>query len=269
MDIEFPALPAYEAAWAPIVWTPTLGSEEKLLIGLVGKFNNHFFAKRVVPDSTLGILYKSKKKNAIDILDTTIRLLNSQKEERIEDVEFPFTGFQLGEVNETFCDDEDDLIDQAIKFSFSLTTPEEYFQWRERENLSRVQSNRRRFISAVKRQVTRARKELRGCFEVQHQFNDYSINYDFFSDRLVSQLGVIRENTASEDTGTLRRLILDLCDAQSFNNHRVLLIQEDFSSQKERSKALNAVDSMSMKYDIEMRVVKEINEASSFVLDAS
>lgn len=69
MDIEFPALPAYEAAWAPIVWTPTLGSEEKLLIGLVGKFNNHFFAKRVVPDSTLGILYKSKKKNAIDILD--------------------------------------------------------------------------------------------------------------------------------------------------------------------------------------------------------
>ena len=78
-----------------------------------------------------------------------------------------------------------------------------------------------------------------------------------------------RENTASEDTGTLRRLILDLCDAQSFNNHRVLLIQEDFSSQKERSKALNAVDSMSMKYDIEMRVVKEINEASSFVLDAS
>lgn len=269
MNIRFPNLPAYEAIWAPIIWTPTLGSEEKLLIGLVGKFNNHFFAKRIVPDSTLGILYKSKRKNAVDILDTTIRLLNSQKEGRVEDIEFPFTGFRLGEVKETFCDDEDDLIDQAIKFNFSLTTPDEYFQWRERERLSRVQSNRRKFISAVKRQVTCTRQDLQVYFEVRHQFHDYCINYDFFSNRLVSQLGVIREHTALDDTGTLRRLILDLCDAQSINNHRVLLVQEEFSSSKERTKALSAVDSMSKKYDIEMKVVKEISEASDFVLEAS
>lgn len=267
MNISFPQLPKNFAKWSPLVWRPVCGSEDALLVGVAGQVGENFFVERIIPDNVLSLLYRTKKLHAASIIDFTIDCLMKQTAQDISKLELPISGFSFGEVMKTYCDDKQDLLEQAIKLKSSLITYEEYLAWTHQRQ-PRL-DKRKRFIKDVKQLVVNEHSELERSFNVQQDINGFNIDYNFFSSQLVSQIGVLREKQLSNDSGNLRKFLLDLLDANDFCHPRqtLLLVQEDFYSNQLRAKTIDSFSAMAKSRGIRFETVFHPNEGKEVLID--
>lgn len=133
MKIPFPNLPKYQARWIPVLFTPVTCGEDILFVGICGEFNHTKFAERILPDETLKRLFP-KSPQAQEFIDFVIDNLNKNGDFRTDAL--ILQGFSLGRRSDTYCDGKLDLIEQAIKFSSSFVSFEEYLSWKESKVLS-------------------------------------------------------------------------------------------------------------------------------------
>lgn len=126
MKIPFPNLPKYQARWIPVLFTPVTCGEDVLFVGICGEFNNTKFAERILPDETLNRLFPVSPQ-AQEFIDFVIGALNKSGDFSADGL--ILSGFKLGRPFDTYCDTKLDLIEQAIKFSSSFVTFEEYLAW--------------------------------------------------------------------------------------------------------------------------------------------
>lgn len=126
MKIPFPSLPKYQARWIPVLFTPVTCGEDVLFVGICGEFNNTKFAERILPDETLNRLFPVSPQ-AQEFIDFVIGALNKSGDFSADGL--ILSGFKLGRPFDTYCDTKLDLIEQAIKFSSSFVTFEEYLAW--------------------------------------------------------------------------------------------------------------------------------------------
>ncbi|WP_417150181.1 hypothetical protein, partial [Parasutterella excrementihominis] len=127
MKIPFPSLPKYQARWIPVLFTPVTCGEDVLFVGICGEFSNTKFAERILPDETLKRLFPASPQ-AQEFIDFVIDALNKSGDFSADGL--ILSGFKLGRPFDTYCDTKLDLIEQAIKFSSSFVTFEEYLSWK-------------------------------------------------------------------------------------------------------------------------------------------
>lgn len=266
MNINFPQLPLNFAKWSPLIWHPICGSEDALLVGIAGQIGESFFAERIIPDNVLSLLYRTKKLRAASIIDFTVDCLKKQNTHDISKLNLPISGFTLGEVVETYCDDKQDLLEQAIKLKSSLITYEEYVAWTERQIFR--SDKRKKFVKDIKELVVNEHAELEKSFNVQKDINGFDIDYNFFSPQLVSQIGVLREKHLSNDSGNLRKFVLDLLDANDLWKpyKSLLLVQEDFCDDKLRAKTIDTFNTMAKNRGIRFETVSHPEEGKEVLL---
>lgn len=267
MNINFPQLPLNFAKWSPLIWHPVCGSEDALLVGIAGQIGESFFAERIIPDNVLSLLYRTKKLRAASIIDFTVDCLNKQNAQDISKLKLPISGFTLGEIVETYCDNKQDLLEQAIKLKSSLITYEEYTAWIKRQIFR--SDKRKKFIKDVKQLVVNEHAELEKSFNVQKAINGFDIDYNFFSSQLVSQIGVLREKHLFNDSSNLRKFVLDLLDANDLWHpcKTLLLVQEDFYNKKLRGKTIDAFNAMARNRGIRFETVSQPTEGKEVLLD--
>lgn len=126
MKIPFPSLPKYQARWIPVLFTPVTCGEDVLFVGICGEFNSTKFAERILPDETLKRLFPASPQ-AQEFIDFVIDALNKNGDFSADGL--ILSGFKLGCPFDTYCETKLDLIEQAIKFSSSFVTFEEYLAW--------------------------------------------------------------------------------------------------------------------------------------------
>lgn len=264
MIIPFPRLPKYPASWSPVLWTPVYGSEEALMVGIQGEIQGKRFVERIIPDRVLNILYRTQKKQAASIIDFVIDSLDKQASKAGEDLTMPLTGIRLGAQINTFCDDRLSLIEQAIKSQSSLTTFEEY------ESLFAASSSRngtrKAFVGDIRELVISERADLEDNFNVKKNISGFEVDYSFCSKKLISQMGVLRQERIKNDTDILRRYVLDLMDASEIMSNSLLLIQESFYDNNTRAKSLDAFNTLAKRRNIRFESVKNPEEGKEVIL---
>lgn len=172
----------------------------------------------------------------------------------------------MGEEIETYCDDKLDLLEQAIKLKSSLITFEEYCLW---DQKTKRVDKRKSFIKDVKDLVVSERSELEKRFNIQRSINGFDVDYSFFSSKLVSQMGVLREKQLGNDSGNLRKYLLDLLDANDLWNPRksLLLVQEEFFDKKLRAQTVDSFNAMAKKRNIQFELVSLPDQGKEVIIE--
>lgn len=162
-NLNFPELPENQASWAPLLWTPVLGSEERFMIGVVAEYKEKVTVHQILPNKILKVLYPRKNQEARSIIDFVIDVLNKQEVSEIDSLVHPISGISTGRKYRTFCDDLEDLIEQAIMDQSSLISPEEYRRISNIETKNKVQPLQK-FRREVKNIVTSKNSNLENFF---------------------------------------------------------------------------------------------------------
>ena len=264
MIIPFPQLPKYEASWSPVLWTPVYGSEEALMVGVQGEIQGERFVERIIPDRVLSVLCRSQKKQAASIIDFVIDSLNKQASKTDEELIMPLTGVRLGAQINTFCDDRLSLIEQAIMSQSGLTTFEEYEN--SLASSSSKNGSRKAFVGGIKELVISERADLEENFNVKKNVSGFDVVYSFYSKKLISQMGVLREDRIKNDTDILRRYVLDLMDARENMSNSLLLIQESFYDNNTRARSLDAFNTLARRRNIRFESVTNPEEGKEVIL---
>lgn len=126
MNLKFPDLPDFKASWAPLLWTPVVGSQERFMIGVITLFQGAVSVKPILSDRILESLYRKNNRQVKSLIDFSINALNDQAVSSIQELVAPITGLKIGKEYQTFCDGLDDLVEQAIMDQSSLVSPEDY-----------------------------------------------------------------------------------------------------------------------------------------------
>ena len=192
MNLKFPDLPDFKASWAPLLWTPVVGSQERFMIGVITLFQGAVSVKPILSDRILESLYRKNNRQVKSLIDFSINALNDQAVSSIQELVAPITGLKIGKEYQTFCDGLDDLVEQAIP--------------QKNKRIQLVKEFRRN----VKDNAIKTHPELCNYFDQQYRIGEYTAKYDFLSDRFICQYGLLREFSLTEDLNTAKQRLLDL-----------------------------------------------------------
>ena len=209
MNLKFPDLPDFKASWAPLLWTPVVGSQERFMIGVITLFQGAVSVKPILSDRILESLYRKNNRQVKSLIDFSINALNDQAVSSIQELVAPITGLKIGKEYQTFCDGLDDLVEQAIMDQSSLVSPEDYRKFKIPQKNKRIQLVKE-FRRNVKDNAIKTHPELCNYIDQQYRIGEYTAKYDFLSDRFICQYGLLREFSLTEDLNTAKQRLLDL-----------------------------------------------------------
>ncbi len=259
-NLNFPELPENQASWAPLLWTPVLGSEERFMIGVVAEYKEKVTVHQILPNKILKVLYPRKNQEARSIIDFVIDVLNKQEVSEIDSLVHPISGISTGRKYRTFCDDLEDLIEQAIMDQSSLISPEEYRRISNIETKNKVQPLQK-FRREVKNIVTSKNSNLENFFEKDLFYQNFSIRYDFLSPNFVCQFGILKEESKGDNINSLKQRLFDLNLCEK-NKKRCVIADCPASISYE-----NAVYSMAKTMDVSFFKANSSQDAADILLE--
>lgn len=114
--------------------------------------------------------------------------------------------------------------------------------------------------------VISERADLEENFNVKKNVSGFDVDYSFYSKKLISQMGVLREDRIKNDTDILRRYVLDLMDARENMSNSLLLIQESFYDNNTRARSLDAFNTLARRRNIRFESVTNPEEGKEVIL---
>lgn len=118
----------------------------------------------------------------------------------------------------------------------------------------------------IKELVISERADLEDNFNVKKNVSGFDVDYSFYSKKLISQMGVLREDRIKNDTDILRRYVLDLMDARENMSNSLLLIQESFYDNNARARSLDAFNTLAKRRSIRFESVTNPEEGKEVIL---
>lgn len=122
------------------------------------------------------------------------------------------------------------------------------------------------FSEICKELVISERADLEDNFNVKKNVSGFDVDYSFYSKKLISQMGVLREDRIKNDTDILRRYVLDLMDARENMSNSLLLIQESFYDNNARARSLDAFNTLAKRRSIRFESVTNPEEGKEVIL---
>lgn len=261
MNLKFPDLPDFKASWAPLLWTPVVGSQERFMIGVVTLFEGAVSVKPILSDKILEALYRKNNRNIRSLIDFSITALNEQTVSSIQDLITPISGLKIGKEYQTYCDGIDDLVEQAIMDQSSLISPEDYRKFNAPQKSKKIQLVKE-FRRNVKDSAIKTQPELCNFFDQQYKIGEYTAKYDFLSERFICQYGLLREFSLVEDLNSAKQRLLDLTIFPHARSRSLILDCSLVDTSAE-----NAVNSMAKATDVKFIKTSSPEETADVLIE--
>lgn len=116
--------------WAPILWTPFSGAEERFMVALAIELGGIKKVLRIVDTLVLKAFYQSESLRALNIVDFIVSSLNTEliSGKSITDLKSYTDSFAIGEARNIVAQDIDDAVIQVIQMYSSIMTKERYLE---------------------------------------------------------------------------------------------------------------------------------------------
>lgn len=209
----FPAAPAHTAEWAPLLWEPVMGSEERLMVGVVAHCGNEWSAIRVVREDIFTALYGKKGTGAKAIVDLAIDMLRARLPlQTWNNIILPMTGFSVGLRRDAAGDSVQGIIRQAIAMAASLSRPDVLDEIEAEDSPSSNESVNRQWATKIKEAAANEDAQVVRYFNKPLRFFDggEEIKFGFCNERVAIHFGLLRVSSISTSIKDARARLWEL-----------------------------------------------------------
>lgn len=214
----FPAAPAHSAEWAPLLWEPVMGTEERLMVGVVARCGEQWTAVRVVREDVFTAIYGKKGAGAKAMVDLAIDMLRARLPlQSWYQVTLPISGFHLGAQRDAAGDTVSGIVRQAVAMAASLSRPDIIDEIEAEDTPGASESVNRQWATKIRDAAANENPEVIRYFNQALKFYDdgEQIKFGFCNDRLAMHFGLLRVSSLSSSIKDARARLWELRMARS------------------------------------------------------
>lgn len=272
------------ADWKPVFWEPVEGTGERLMAGVVLRFNGEWAAHRMLRDDVLENLYGKAAANPRRLIDEALNLclsvVRAAGEEGFEALRNPVMGLYPGNLRTTDALSVGDALRQAVLLHASLAQLDGWDELEESDTPAPEEVNKR-FATEVRDAVSNARPDLARNFNRPAVLFEGGIpvRFGYLSDRAVLHFSVIHPVRQAASVRDARARLWELSRAKAVSGiQRAALItavpRDDEITLGEKQRLALRANRIEIEREadaVEMRVfpVTSVAEATERVLDVA
>lgn len=270
------------ADWKPIYWEPVEGTGERLMAGVVLRFNGEWAAQRMLRDDVLDSLYGKAAANPRRLIDEALNLclsvVRAAGDQGLEALSTPVMGLHPGGLRTTDAFSVGDALRQAVLLHASLAQLDGWDELEESDTPAPEEVNKR-FATEVRDAVISARPELARNFNRQAVLfqGGLPVRFGYLSDRAVLHFSVLHPVRQAASVRDARARLWELSRAKAFAGlQRAALItavprDNEITLGEKQRQALranrNEVEREADAVDMRVYPVTSVSEATERVLD--
>jgi len=223
----FPAAPAHPAEWAPVLWEPVMGTEERLMVGVVARCGEQWTAIRVVREDVFTAIYGKKESGAKAMVDMAIDLLRSRLPlQSWYQIRLPITGFHIGTRRDAAGDSVQGIVRQAVAMAASLSRPDIIDEIEAEDTPSTSENVNRQWATKIKDAAANESPSVIRYFNQAIKFYEdgEQIKFGFCNARLAMHFGLLRVSSLSSSIKDARARLWELRLARSLANRSAGLL---------------------------------------------
>lgn len=209
------------ADWKPIFWEPVEGTGERLMAGVVLRFNGEWSAQRMLRDDVLESLYGKAAANPRRLIDEALNLclavVQAAGEQGLEALNVPIMGMHPGNLRSTDALSVGDALRQAVLLHASLAQLDGWDELEESDTPAPEEVNKR-FATEVREAVINARPELAKNFNRQAVLFEggMPVRFGYLSERAVLHFSVLHPVRQAASVRDARARLWELSRAKAF-----------------------------------------------------
>lgn len=209
------------ADWKPIYWEPVQGTGERLMAGVVLRFNGEWAAQRMLRDDVLESLYGKAAGNPRRLIDEALNLclsvVRAAGDQGLEALSTPVMGLHPGNLRTTDALSVGDALRQAVLLHASLAQLDGWDELEESDTPAPEEVNKR-FATEVRDAVINVRPELARNFNRQAVLFEggLPVRFGYLSDRAVLHFSVLHPVRQAASVRDARARLWELSRAQAF-----------------------------------------------------
>jgi hypothetical protein len=179
--------------WRPIFWEPVAGTGERLMVGVVARFDGQVSARRILRDDVLDCLYGKAGRGARVLIDTGLEALRQLGAIGVFTDDMPAAfGLEPGPLRHTYAESLGDALRDAALLYSSLASLAKLDELEESDAPAQEEVNRR-FATEVRERVAARRPDLdayfgRGAMLIE---GGEPTRFGFCSPRAILHFGVL------------------------------------------------------------------------------
>ena len=180
--------------WRPLYWEPVAGTGERLMVGLVYRYDNQWKASRILRDDVLANLYGNAAGGARKLIDFGLSLFHAaaQAGNSLEPLGITLAGLHAGDLRNTGAVSESELLRIAALLYSSLA----HIDKLDEDQATDIPGNEeatRRFSTDLKDAVLKSRPELDACFSrtIALVEGGSPTRFGYASNRVLAQFNVL------------------------------------------------------------------------------
>lgn len=208
------------ADWKPFFWEPVAGTGERLMAGVVLRFNGAWVAQRLLRDDVLDSLYGKAAASPRRLIDEALRLCLSIVQaggfDAVSTFREPLMGLHPGATRTTDALSVGDALRQAVLLHASLSQLDGLDESEDTESSPPEEVNKR-FTTEVREAVLAANPGLGPNFNRQARLIDGGtpVRFGYLSDRTVMHFSVLHAVRQTASVRYARAKLWELSRAQS------------------------------------------------------
>lgn len=270
------------ADWKPIFWEPVEGTGERLMAGVVLRFNGEWAVQRMLRDDVLESLYGKAAANPRRLIDEALNLclsiVRAAGDRGLEALSNPIMGLHPGNLRSTDALSAGDALRQAVLLHASLAQLDGWDELEESDVPAPEEVNKR-FATEVRDAVISVRPELARNFNrlaVLFQ-GGIPVRFGYLSDRAVLHFSVLHPVRQAASVRDARARLWELSRAKAFADlQRAALItavprDNEITLGEKQRQALranrNEVEQEADAVDMRVYPVTSVSEATERVLE--
>lgn len=210
-----------QADWKPIYWEPVEGTGERLMAGVVLRFNGEWAAQRMLRDDVLESLYGKAAANPRRLIDEALNLCLSVVQAAGEDglaaLSSPIMGLHPGKLRTTEALSVGDALRQAVLLHASLAQLDGWDELEESDTPAPEEVNKR-FATEVREAVVSIRPELARNFNRAATLlqGGLPVRFGYLSERAVLHFSVLHPVRQAASVRDARARLWELSRAKEF-----------------------------------------------------
>ena len=210
-------------------WEPVEGTGERLMAGVVLRFNGELYSRRLLRDDVLENLYGKAAANPRQLIDKALALCAALVEARgdagIEALRDPIMGLHPGDLRTTDALSVNDALKQAVLLHASLSQVDALDEPEEADVPTPEEANRR-FATEVRDAVTQVHPELARNFSRTARLleDGIPVRFGYLSERAILHFSVLHPARQSAGVRDARARLWELSRARMAIELRAALI---------------------------------------------
>lgn len=203
--------------WRPVFWEPVTGTGERIMVGVLYKFDSIISSTRLIRDDVLDSLYGQHSSAAAkSLIDTGLNLLTTAAQvASIHEAKMPLMGLFPGEVRTTGANNLNELLRTAALLYSSLSNLDKLDEDEEADTPLAEEVNKR-FSTEVRELVLKIQPNLVTFFGKAGPLIEGGqiVRFGYLSPRLVAHFSVLHAARQSASVRDARARLWELAKAR-------------------------------------------------------